>query len=526
MTAKGEAVGGTPGDLRTAKVFPVAHPTNGVVLVGLRELLLRAHEFTDLAVTIPAAEVGMLRVLYTVAARVTGLDTVAPGAASTMEEWNAARTRVLGAGRFSEERVHRYLAEHGNRWDLFDRERPWWQDPRLVEQADRKSANVLDPTRPGDNSPVWWRHTHNGHAPAIPIAEALQWLLVHHYFGSGGTGGTRRVGATASWHMSAGPLRAALVFSPLAGSLFETLVAGIPSPIAVDPWQKDAAPWETAELNDPLAMPPEVSWPAGLLTGRSRHALLLEPDDAHENVVGCYLTWGWKPKHAPHPDPYTILDRGNDGEWRHRRASTTRALWRDVDALLGAQPNAQRPEVLTSALYLPDVVRGRLRVRAHGFDQDPKTVNRGWFTAVTPPLLAWMRDNDDVRAEGAAEMHTAAEDIAGVMTSALRTAYRGLGTGTAGRDKGTDVPWVVSAAEVYWPAAETRFWWAVENAEFDEPYRCYARLARDAVADATRPQAHLPAVAREITKVLRFLHNFANKKNPRPPTSEEPPNAQ
>lgn len=517
-----------PGDLRTARVFPVSHPRNGMEWVGLRELLLRAHEFTDLAVTIPPAEVGMLRVLYTVAARVTGLDTVSRGAASTVQEWNAKRVEVLRAGRFSEEGVHDYLDKYADRWDLFDRQRPWWQDPRLVTQADRKSVNVLDPTRPGDNSPVWWRHTHAGHAPAIPVAEAMHWLLVHHYFGSGGTGGTRRVGAMASQHMSAGPLRAALVFSPLAGSLFETLVTGIPSPSTVDdPWRNDLAPWENTELNDPLTTPPEVSWPAGLLTGRSRHALLLVPDNAHENVVGCYLTWGWKPKHIPHPDPYTILERHRDGEWRPRHASTSRALWRDVDALLGAQVDAKRPEVLTSALYLPDEVRDGQRVRAHGFDQDPKTINHGWFTASTPPLLAWMREHDPERAEGATDMHTAAEDVALVMTKALRTAYRNLGTGTSGRDDGRKgIPWVVSATETYWPAAETLFWQAIDKTEFDEPYRRHTRLALDAVTEATRPQAHLPAVAREIAKVVRYLHNFANKKNPRPPANQESPNAQ
>ncbi|MGX7829789.1 type I-E CRISPR-associated protein Cse1/CasA [Actinokineospora sp. 24-640] len=505
------------GDLRTAAVFPVAHPEDGVVWVGLRELLLRAHEFNDLALTIPAAEVGMLRVLYTIAARISGLDTVADDATMT-EAWNAKRQTVLERGRFCADAVEEYLSAHEGRWDLFDPVRPWWQDPRLVEQAEAKSANVLDPTRPGDNSPVWWQHTHAGHAPPIPVAMALQWLLVHHYFGSGGTGGTRRVGTTASQHMSSGPLRAALVFSPLAPTLFETLIAGIPRPSTVDnPRAPDTAPWESSELNDPLDTPPPVSWPAGLLTGRSRHALLLVPDADQTHVVGCYLTWGWKPRHIPHPDPYTIIDAGNDGQWRHRQASSTRALWREVDALLADRPDSKRPDVLTSALFLPTALRDTLLVRAHGFDQDTKTVNRGWFTAVTPPLLAWMRENDWDRAEGAASLHQAAEDIAGVMNSALRTAYRSLGTGEPGRDKGKEVPWLAPAAAFYWPAAGTLFWDKVRAGEFDEPYRLYVRLAVDAVAEATRPQAHHPAVAREVATAQRYLLNFANKKNPRPP---------
>lgn len=492
-------------------------------MVGLRELLLRAHEFTDLAVQVPPAEVGMLRVLYTVAARVSGLDKVTEREPDPERQWRARRDRVLLRGRFTESEVDAYLNRFEGRWDLFDPVWPWWQDPRLRREAVQKSANVLDPTRPGDNTPIWWKHTHAGYAPPIPTAQALQWLLVHHYYGSGGTGGSRRVEGTVSQHMSSGPLRAALVFSPLAPTLFRTLIAGLPEPGTVeDPYGPDAAPWEVDELHDPLATPPPASWPAGLLTGRSRHALLLVPDSRHETVVGCYLTWGWKPRHVPHADPYTIRDRDAKGEWRVRQANASRALWRDVDALLGTGADAARPDILTAALHLPAAERDSLRVRVHGFDQDTKTVNRTWFTALTPPLLAAMVENDPERAHGAEAMHQAAEKIAAVMFSALRAAYSGLGTETGSRDgKRREVPWVAPAAEFYWPAAEDLFWEAIRTGSFDEPYRRYARLAVDAVAEATRHVAHHPHVTREITVVERSLFGFAAKKNPRPEALNE-----
>lgn len=508
-------------DLRTTPLFPVLHRERGAVVVGLRELLVQAHEFTDLAITIPPAAAGLLRVLYTVAARITGLDYV-----STVDEWNVKRRQVVAAGAFDADAVDTYLHQYDSRWDLFDPVWPWLQDARLTEQAEVKSANVLDPTRPGDNSPIWWRHTHQGYAPPIPVAQAVQWLLVHHFYGSGGTGGRRQVGVVRSQHMSAGPLRSALSFHPLGSNLFETIVAGIPSPATVSAHgRQDLAPWELASRPDPLGMPPAITWPAGLLTGRSRHAVLLVPDDAADHVVGCYLTWAWKQKHPPHEDPYTILNRRNDGTWEPRAAELTRALWRDVDALLADRVDHRRPAILTAALSLPDRMLDTLRVRAYGFDQDRQATNTAWFTATTPPLIANMAEHDPARALGAALLHTAAEDVAGVLRSALRTAYRSLGTGKpAKRDE--DVPWLAPADAHYWPAAETLFWEHLHHNRFDEPHRAFARIAVDSIDAATRHLAHQPAVVRETAGAIRFLRNFAAKKNPRPADKKDVSNAQ
>jgi CRISPR system Cascade subunit CasA len=507
-------------DLRTTLLFPALHSQRGIVAVGLRELLTNAHEFTDLAFTVPPASAGMLRVLYTIAARVTRLDQ-----ASTIDEWNARRRQVLSEGTFDDTAVDAYLGKYDNRWGLFDPRWPWLQDPRLTEQAELKSANVLDPTRPGDNSPIWWRHTHRGHAPPIPVVDALQWLLVHHFYGSGGTGGSRHINSVRSQHMSAGPLRSTLSFYPLGDNLFDTLIAGIPSPATVSIHRgEDLAPWEVTERHDPLSTPPAVTWPAGLLTGRSRHAVLLVPSDTAEHVVGCYLTWGWKPRHPPHEDPYTIQERRNDGTWQPRAADATRALWRDVDALLADRVDHHRPAVLTATLSLPDRFQDTLRIQAHGFDQDRKATNTAWFTATTPPLIKQMAEHDPVRADGAAHLHAAAEDIGGVMRTALRTAYRSLGTGQPGK-RDDDVPWLAPADAYYWPAAETLFWECLRQNNFDEPHRAYVRIALDAIDTATRHQAHQPAVAREVAGATRYLRNYAAKKNPRPTTTKDVHNA-
>lgn len=496
-------------DLRTERLFPVVYPDGTADLVGLRELLVRSHLITDLSMTMPPAFAGMLRVLYLVAARVAGLDK--PGG-----DWQARRNAELRRGSFVEEDVDGYLNARQHGWDLLHRQRPWLQDPRLVDQADLKSTNFLDVRRPEDNKPIWWQHTYHGHAPDLSFGDALELLLIHHYYGSGGTGGTRTVGNIRSQHMSAGPLRSTITFYPLGDTLFETLIAGIPSPSSgADLTGDDRAPWETTELHDPLGQPPEPTWPARLLVGQSRHAVLLEANPAGNAINGCRLTWGWKRRHVPLRDPYTIQDRDKKGDWTPRAASADRALWREVDALLADRATHKRPQVLTSALSLPDDVLDRLRVRAVGFDQDMKATNVAWNTAVTPPIMRFIDEFDPARAAGAEALMVAAEGVAEVMVKELQKAFRALGNGTPGTSD-RDASWVKPAQRWYWPQAEELYWRALTDADFTEPYRSFQRIALIAIREATRHVAHHPAVVREVTKAKSALTRFVAKKNPRP----------
>jgi CRISPR system Cascade subunit CasA len=126
-----------------------------------------------------------------------------------------------------------------------------------------------------------------------------------------------------------------------------------------------------------------------------------------------------------------------------------------------------------------------------------------------------MAENDPEAAEGAAQVHTAAEDIAAELGKRLRIAYRSLGTGSPGRANNDDVPWVAPAEARYWPNAEDRFWHLLDQRHFTEPYWQFWPVARDAVDAATRHVAHQPPVARELAKATRALRGFVAKKNPR-----------
>lgn len=491
-------------DLRDCPWVPVFSEDGDVRELSLRQVLHQAQTIRDLAVSVPPAASALLRVLYTVTARVTGLDD--PQA--DRSAWERRRNTVLQAGSLDHAAVDHYLDDRtGDRWDVFDPQRPWLQDPRLATQASPVGINRLDPTRPRDRSPVWFRHTHVGHAPSIPAPQAVQWLLVQHFYGPGGGGGARTIGDFSDHYLTSGPLRGVLTHYPLGRTLFETLVTGIPPCPAVEPGE-DRAPWECDEFPDPLGPAPAATWPAGVLVGRARHATLLHAD-ADGDVIDCRLTWAFKKSHTPVCDPYTIQQRSKTGEWRARDAKAGVGVWRQMDAWVADTAEHQRPSILAAAMTLPGPVRDALRVRVHGVDQDRQATDRQWFTDTSPEILRWFDDMNPPAARGITALREAADDVANTLRYALNGAYRSL-TNSAARPEraAADAPWTGQAVRQYWHNAESLFWRRMQTEDFTEPYRACAHVALDAVEATTRTKQHHPPVAREIARACHRLRRY------------------
>ncbi|MCZ0978762.1 type I-E CRISPR-associated protein Cse1/CasA [Streptomyces diastatochromogenes] len=184
-----------------APLFPViwaphAHSSTSEPLprmLGFRELLLRSHDITGLAVAEPPAHSALLRILYALTARVTRLDESGPG------DWGERRMDVVEAGRLPAEAIEEYFAAWGHRFFVFDGEggRPWMQDPRLAEQCDADNTagvNKLIVTRPAGNNHSWFTHV-SPLSPTLPtVSEAILNLLVWHFYGPSGRCSARDVG--------------------------------------------------------------------------------------------------------------------------------------------------------------------------------------------------------------------------------------------------------------------------------------------------------------------------------------------
>jgi len=511
-------------DLLDRPWIPVAR--DGVTIrVGLRALLTDAHQLQDLAVPVPPAAAMLWRVLYALAARVTGL--AEPD--SSADAWHVRRGQVLAEGRFDPERVGAHLDGVADRFDLFHPERPWLQNPRLRTESP-KSAGVdkLVLGRPAGNNQVWFDHHHHGTRQPLPAAEATWHLLAQLGYGPAGTGAIRTVpGAAPSKTLRAGPLRRALSFHPLGADLFQSLVAGLVEPSAVRPdaaGSPDLCAWETDTLSNPLDPPPAPTGPCSLLTRRGRHALLLTPSHDGEQGVDARLTWAFIGDSPPAEDPYLIYERNQQRDkWSARRAEAARTIWRDLDGLLlddqAERPSRRRPLVIEQAAQLPAAVQDRLRLRAIGFVQDGQTRDAQWFSGVTPPVLRWLSERDFQAAHGIQLTRTAAEAANSRLARALGVASNEVRlhrtadhhqSRSARREP--DNPWTREAAARYWPQAEPLFWRLVTGRAFADAAGAFTGLAVSVFDEVTDQALARPRSAKAVVEARRLL--FASHRPP------------
>lgn len=458
--------------------------------VGLYDLFLHAHDLEDMVLPVPPAAAGLWRILYAITARVTGLDREM--SLDAQGDW-------LDRGRFDPELLRKYFDAYPDRFDLFHPQRPWLQDPRLASECSKPSGvNKLLFDRPAGNTQVWFGHHTDADPVAVTPHEAAWYLIAQLYYGASGRCTSRQVRGQAFANGFAGPLRGAMSFHPRGSTLFESLILGVPAPREEHPGP-DLCPWEADELPDPLAVTAPISWPGGLLTGQARHAVLLVPEDGM--VRDAYVTWGTRHPAPLQRDPYVVRRQNAEGGWYQLPSDGARALWRDVDALLGGNSTSvQRPEIMSSIARL----EADGQVRAYGFDQDGQAKDRQWFTAVTPPVLGWLEEREPTTAGGVSGLTRAAETFGSKLAFALKQAWQEM---SGVRDR--QGPWVLTAQAYYWTHAERLFWDRVHSSEFDGAGTAFAALGHRAIDHATDSPA---ATGRQI-KATQLAHRLLSQRS-------------
>ncbi len=157
-----------------------------MVTLGIRELLLRAHELRAVRDISPLQEYGIYRLLCVIA-----MDMLKPRGIGDMEE-------LLGEGRFDEKTVDSYIAfceKDGPCFDLFDAQRPFMQD-RFDERYDDKK-NVKPVTTMLHDVPSGNNHVHFYHTAAdrceLSDAECAKALCAVNIFCTSGLQGPSSV---------------------------------------------------------------------------------------------------------------------------------------------------------------------------------------------------------------------------------------------------------------------------------------------------------------------------------------------
>lgn len=491
-------------------------------MLGLRDVLIRSHELSDVEIPLPPGAAVLWRILALITARITGLDQ--PPNKNPKRKWQARRSQILSKGRLDPEAVDAYFADYSERFDLFHPERPWLQDPRLREECPKTSGvNKLAWGRTAGENQVWLGgHHHDLDPHPLDSAEAVWHLLATLGYGPSGMCTARVVRGRSERNVTAGPLRGTVSYHPLGRTLFESLILNIPYP---GTGAADLAFWEQPELNDPLGLPEESAGLAGILRlDHFRHAVLLHPSPDGSHVVDAWVTWAWRERNiSPELDPYLIYQTSKEGRVYPRPAEAERAIWRDLDALLHyGEDGNYRPTILdncTPLAQVPQEVLDSLRLRAFGFDQDGQTRDKQWFTATTPAVLRWLADRETDDNENARIVRRitlarkAAEALGRRLEKACKEAWKesnspsSTSSGTNAKTETGVGPWVQHGMSRYWAKAEPVFW----NIVYDRPAQGYTPgmagpgnafnlVALAAYDEVTGPYCERPRVAKVVER--------------------------
>ena len=431
--------------------------------------------------------------------RVTGLDDSSPSVA----DWNRARNDTYRDGRFDQGKVDAYFTQWHHRFDLFDSDRPWRQEPRLATECDGPAGlNSLVVTRPSGNNSTLFSPYHDANPGTATIAEAVEYLLIAAFYGSLGRCQARAVNGSRSANFTyLGPVRARTSYHPFAPTTFGTFLAHLVPPAAIDldpaSGTPDLAEWETDLLPNAASVKPGPAGIVSLLANDSGHAILLVPDANGHSVTDAYVTWRFSDKSAGNVlgwDPYLSYKPAPKGPVA-RVSDTGRDMWRDLPAMLTSPTNPppaadfQPPLVVASLRALPIAELATLRMAAHSYAQHAfQPTSKDWLTSMSPAVFVALAANAaDATAHrygpAVTEWVTAAEAEALTLRTAL---YRALRDARNLDPKGEQVK--------AWQRAATPGYWQDAYAVFDQSL---ASAVDGGAFEATA--AYAPALLREIT---------------------------
>ncbi len=296
--------------------------------LGLRAVLRDAPRVRDLAIAFPLEYVATLRMVVTV------LQSACDGPTSTAEKarWLDGHGDLLPM-------IETYFAAWSERFELFHAERPFMQAPLGPDVPAGTIAALRPDWASGNNATLFDHHVDARPAVLSPGAAARALLTTLLFQPSGGN--------SRPFYRSNSPATTALQVLVEGRSLWETLVANAPNlsqPAARPAWEPDA---HDAERADPAGTTPD-GW-LDRATWRSRAIQLIRDDDGR--VSGARIHQHLKISDAPPFDPYAPVRRTKNKPPRVARASATKALWRDAEALIeGLRPAGDHPTVVAQAM--------------------------------------------------------------------------------------------------------------------------------------------------------------------------------
>jgi CRISPR system Cascade subunit CasA len=425
--------------------FIPVYGTSGRRECSLKETLLAAHRIRELCDASPLVTIALHRLLLAVLHRNFG-----PG---SMKQWQ----KLWQAGSFPAGPLGEYFSRWHDRFDLFDKDRPFFQDPAFRAKGPSGINQLVRELSRGHNATLF-DHTSEDPPPLLSPAEVARALITEQAFAVGG--GKSELGYTTS-----APLVGAVAILVHGENLFETLLLNLvrydeqhPIPGGEDDapaWERDGRPSQGMPVPDGYL---------DYLTWQSRSVHLHPEADGYVR----FMSFAQGRKLAPEQtlyDPMTAYRRDEEKGDRAIRLTKRKALWRDSAALFHfAQTEASRPPVnlrwLAGLRAVKTLARDRpFALSAIGLCTDKAKVNFWRHEPLSVPL-EYLNLADSTLVNSLESAINLAEEVG----EAVRGAARTLATRLLAPDERTpdkNQVWAVvdslAADEVYWSRLEEPF---------------------------------------------------------------------
>ncbi len=306
-------------DLLTEPWIPVLRPDGSTEEVGIRKLLLSAHQYTEITDSIVTREYGVYRFLFALL-----MDAYQPEDSEALEE-------LLEEGKFDAEILEEYFKNcqnEGVSFDLFDPIRPFMQagpDPDMDEKI--CSVAKLEPVYPSGNNHVHFEHRFEDMVTFSP-AEAARSLCAVTAFGArGGRGYPSIVNGIPP------------VYVIVRGrNLFETLVLGMVPRAYTTVYDNPPVLWRWQGKIEPKKEVASTSLLMGL-TFPCRYVRLIEKDG--KGIEKMVYAQGMNfVGYGSYQDPYVAYRYSKkDGSRFSIKAQPEKELWRELGELLDCNGN-------------------------------------------------------------------------------------------------------------------------------------------------------------------------------------------
>jgi len=306
-------------------------------------------------------------------------------------------------GGWDAKRTRKYLNDWKGRFDLFDAQHPFYQQPGLKSES-TLVARLSQETATGNN-PTLFDHSLDENAMPIPPSTAARRIVTAQSFAVGGGKGP----AEYPTYLSHAPLVGKVMVILRGSNLSETLLLNLLPYDAGNP--KEALGSSSSDGNDILAWereapdaPGHSRHPEGLLdylTWQSRAILLIiDPKSANRAIKEMRFVQGSVMISELIFDPMASYRKSEEHGWLPLKIEEKKEPWRNLSALTHLTNERVVPrqfKVIADLIDLGVLDRScRYNLEVFGLCSDKAKINL-WKHARIPLPIAYLKDEDLIR---------------------------------------------------------------------------------------------------------------------------------